>query len=161
MSAPEQTLDELSRLAATGGRAWGAARAAALAVETLAFGREQVLVSRDTLGLAEGLVAVPNRGQAPAAGRTAPVALTLTDARGYVFPVLAAAGETRIFNARVTNLCGHLAELSAAGVDGLLVVQGDLLADERRAFARDGLAGLAAFDDRDRFTTGHLFRGVA
>ena len=61
----------------------------------------------------------------------------------------------------MTNLCGHLAELAAAGVGGLIVVQADLSGDERRAFARDGLAGLAAFDDRERFTTGHLYRGVA
>jgi len=40
-------------------------------------------------------------------------------------------------------------------------VQADLSGDERSAFARDGLAGLAAFSDRGRFTTGHLFRGVA
>ena len=112
-------------------------------------------MSRDTLGLTEGLVVTTARGPA------APVALTLTDARGYAFPVLVAAGETRIFNAAVTNLCGHLGELVAAGVGGLVVVPSDMSAAERRAFARDGLAGLAAFDDRERFTTGHLFRGVA
>jgi hypothetical protein len=121
----------------------------------LAFGREQVIVSRDTLGLAEGLVA------APGGGPSVTGSLTLTDARGYVFPVLVAAGETRIFNSRVTNLCGHLAELLAAGVSGVIVAQADLSGDERRAFARDGLGGLAAFDDRQRFTTGHLYRGVA
>jgi hypothetical protein len=126
-----------------------------------------VLVSRDTLGLAEGLVAAPGpaaASQRPAAASQSPpasVALTLTDARGYAFPVLVAAGETRIFNARVTNLCGHLAELVAAGVGGLVVVASDMSAAERRAFDSDGLAGLAAFDDRGRFTTGHLFRGVA
>jgi len=145
VAAPEQTLDELSRLTT------------ATAVESLVFGREQVLVSRDTLGLAEGLVVPPARGRGPAA----PVALTLTDARGYAFPVMVAAGETRVFNARVTNLCGHLAELTTAGVRGLLVVPSDMREAERRAFFRDGLAGLAAFDDRERFTTGHLFRGVA
>jgi hypothetical protein len=145
----ELSLDDISRLttglsAATGGR--GSAPAAPL-VEALAFGREQVLVSRDTLGLAEGLAA--------------PGSLTLTDTRGYAFPVLVATGETRIFSSRVTNVCGRLDELAAAGVRGVIVVQGDLNGDERRAFARDGLAGLAAFSDRGRFTTGHLFRGIA
>ncbi len=75
--------------------------------------------------------------------------------------MLVAPGETRIFNSRVTNLCGRVAELVAAGVRGLIVAQADLNDDERRAFARAGLDGLAAFDDRERFTTGHLFRGVA
>ena len=103
----------------------------------LAFGREQVLVSRDTLGLAEGLVA------APGGGPSVTGALTLTDARGYAFPVLVAAGETRIFNSRVTNLCGHLAELLAAGVSGVIVAQADLSGDERRAFA-----GTASADSR-------------
>ena len=145
----ELSLDDIKRLAtdlapATGGRA--SAPAAPL-VEALAFGREQVLVSRDTLGLAEGLAA--------------PGSLTLTDTRGYAFPVLVAPGETRIFSSRVTNVCGRLDELAAAGVRGVIVVQADLSGDERRAFARDGLAGLAAFSDRGRFTTGHLFRGVA
>ena len=145
----ELSLDDIKRLAtdlapATGGRA--SAPAAPL-VEALAFGREQVLVSRDTLGLAEGLAA--------------PGSLTLTDTRGYAFPVLVAPGETRIFSSRVTNVCGRLDELAAAGVRGVTVVQADLSGDERRAFARDGLAGLAAFSDRGRFTTGHLFRGVA
>ncbi len=167
LSSAEQTLDDLVRLAAGaggGGRGGGGPAAPGppplgqpLIVETLVFGREQVLVSRDTLGLTEGLVAVPAKRQ----GAAAPVALTLTDARGYAFPVLVAPGETRIFNARVTNLCGHLSELVAAGVGGLVVVPSDMTAAERRAFARDGLAGLAAFDDRERFTTGHLFRGVA
>jgi putative protease len=145
----ELSLDGIKRLAtdlapATGGRA--SAPATPL-VEALAFGREQVLVSRDTLGLAEGL-AVPG-------------SLTLTDTRGYAFPVLVAPGETRIFSSRVTNVCGRLDELAAAGVRGVTVVQADLSGDERSAFARDGLAGLAAFSDRGRFTTGHLFRGVA
>ncbi len=152
----ELSLDDISRLttglsAAAGGR--GGAPAAPL-VEALAFGREQVLVSRDTLGLAEGLAA-------PGSPPAAPGALTLTDTRGYAFPVLVAPGETRIFSSRVTNICGRLDELAAAGVRGVIVVQADLNTDERRAFARAGLAGLAAFSDRERFTTGHLFRGVA
>ena len=155
--APELSLDDIARLAAAATAAASATAAAATApvVEVLAFGREQVLVSRDTLGLAEGLAA------APGGGPQAALSLTLTDARGYVFPVQAAAGETRIFNSRVTNLCGHLAELVAAGVRGVIIAQADLNGDERRAFAGDGLDGLAAFDDRERFTTGHLYRGVA
>jgi len=154
--APELSLDDIARLAAAATAATTAATTASpAAVEVLAFGREQVIVSRDTLGLAEGLVA------APGGGPSVTGSLTLTDARGYAFPVLVAAGETRIFNSRVTNLCGHLAELLAAGVSGVIVAQADLSGDERRAFARDGLGGLAAFDDRQRFTTGHLYRGVA
>ena len=145
----ELSLDDIGLLttglaAATGDRA--SAPAAPL-VEALVFGREQVLVSRDTLGPAEG----------PAASGS----LMLTDTRGYAFPVQVAPGETRIFSSRVTNVCGHLDELAAAGVRGAIVVQADLSGDERRAFARAGLAGLAAFSDRGRFTTGHLFRGVA
>jgi putative protease len=141
------------------------ARLAGGVVEALVFGREQVLVSRDTLGIAEALVDAPGASSAPAAAgaaaaASAPVALTLTDARGYAFPVLVAPGETRIFNSRVTNLCGHSADLAAAGVGGVVVVQSDMSDDERRAFARSGPAGLAAFDDRERFTTGHLYRGV-
>ena len=145
--APEMSLDDLAQVATA---------AAAPLVEALVFGREQVLVSRDTLGLAEGL-GVQARGSGEAATR----ALTLTDARGYAFPVLVAAGETRVFNSRVTNLCGRLAELVAAGVRGAIVVQADLSDDERRAISRGGLGGLAACDDRERFTTGHLYRGVA
>jgi U32 family peptidase len=161
--SPELSLDEIGRLVAglSGVTAAAAAAApgptaaavatppgptAAPLVEALVFGREQVLVSRDTLGLAEGL---------PVSG-----SLTLTDERGYEFPVQVAPGETRIYSSRVTNLCGHLDELAAAGLSGVIVAQGDLSGDERRALARDGLAGLAAFGDRDRFTTGHLFRGV-
>jgi len=145
--APEMSLDDLAQVATA---------AAAPLVEALVFGREQVLVSRDTLGLAEGLGV-----QARGSGEAATLALTLTDARGYAFPVLVAAGETRVFNSRVTNLCGRLAELVAAGVRGAIVVQADLSDDERRAISRGGLGGLAACDDRERFTTGHLYRGVA
>ena len=83
-------------------------------VEVLVFGREQVLVSRDTLGADRGPGRRPRRR--PPAGGRAGVSLTLTDAKGYAFPVEVAAGETRIFNSRVTNLCGHTADLAAAGV---------------------------------------------
>ena len=140
VASPEVTLEELARI--TSPQTW-----ARPVVEALAFGREQVLVSRDTLGLAEG--------------HGPPARLTLTDARGYEFPVEVAGDETRIFNARVTNLCGRLPDLVAAGVDGVLVVQADLRGDERIAFEQAGLEGLAAFGDRARFTTGHLYRGVA
>jgi hypothetical protein len=144
--SPELTLDEVARLTT----------AAAPAVEALVFGREQVLVSRDTLGLAEGLEAAATED-----GPAATLALTLTDARGYAFPVLVAAGETRVFNSRVTNLCGRMADLVAAGIRGAIVAQADLSDGEGAAFVRAGLDGLAAFDDRARFTTGHLYRGVA
>ena len=151
--SPELSLDEIGRLVTDLSRVAGAGAAATPItvdarplVEALVFGREQVLVSRDTLGQAEGL---------PASG-----ALVLTDERGYEFPVQVAPGETRVYSSRVTNLCGRLDELSAAGVSGVIVAQADLDVDERRALARDGLAGLAAFGDRERFTTGHLFRGV-
>ena len=61
----------------------------------------------------------------------------------------------------MTNLCGRMADLVAAGIRGAIVAQADLSADEGAAFVRAGLDGLAAFDDRARFTTGHLYRGVA
>jgi hypothetical protein len=166
---PELSLDDLTRAATAAGGGRGApppaaasmtptgpARASTPALEALVFGREQVLVSRDTLGLAEGLGAA-----LPEGGSGATLALTLTDARGYAFPVLVTSGETRVFNSRVTNLCGRVAELVAAGLRGLIVVQADLNDEERLAFVRAGLDGLAAFDDRGRFTTGHLYRGVA
>lgn len=151
--SPELALGDVARLAGS-------------VVEALVFGREQVLVSRDTLGLAEGLAAalgvVPavSSGATPVPAPGASVALTLTDVRGYAFPVLVAPGETRIFNSRVTNLCGRIADLAASGVGGVVVVPADMNDDERRAFARSGLDGLAFFDDRARFTTGHLYRGV-
>ena len=52
--APELALSDIARVAAA---------AAVPVVEALAFGRDQVLVSRDTLGLAEGLAGGP--GEAP------------------------------------------------------------------------------------------------
>ena len=118
------------------------ARLAGGVVEALVFGREQVLVSRDTLGSPEApsrlrrIVCKRTGRRRRLSRRDRPVALTLTDARGYAFPVLVAPGETRIFNSRVTNLCGHAADLAAAGVGGVMVVQSDMGDDERRAFAR-------------------------
>ena len=154
--SPELSLDDIGRFVAGLSTATAAAATAmpnapsaptaAPLVEALVFGREQVLVSRDTLGLAEG--------------HAAPGALVLTDEHGYAFPVQVAPGETRIFSSRVTNVCGRVDELATAGLSGVIVAQADLNGDERRALARDGLAGLAAFGDRERFTTGHLFRGV-
>ena len=144
--SPELTLEEVAALAATLPDAVG--------LEALAFGCEQVLVTRDTLGRAEGLVPDEQRL------REAVHETTVTDARGYAFPVDVAVGETRIFNARVTNLCGRWPELRGAGVGTLIVVQRDLSDAEREAFVRDGVKGLASFADRDRFTTGHLHRGV-
>ena len=142
VAAPESSLTEIPVLAASGA-----------ALEILAFGRQQVLRTRDQLGRAEGLV------DAPALGRH--VSLALTDAKGYEFPAELDADGTRLFNARVTNLAGNLDELRAAGVTRFHVVQGDLDQSERAAFAAGGLAALATFVSRERSTTGHLFRGVA
>jgi hypothetical protein len=122
-------------------------------LEALAFGRQQVLRTRDRLGVAEGLYAAPGPGEH--------VGLVLEDAKGYAFPADADAAGTRVFNARVTNLAPNLDELRDAGVEALLVVQSDLDEGERRAFASGGLPALAAFAARGRSTTGHLFRGVA
>jgi putative protease len=167
VASPELSLAEIGRLSAEMRRGATLAAQADSAstgfdLEALVFGREQVLVTRDTLGLAEGLVddLAVSTGPAGTTVRSA-ARMTLTDAKSFVFPVLVAAGETRIFNARVTNLCGRIDELRAVGVRGFLVVQADLVADERAAFVRGGLPGLAVFDDRERFTTGHLYRGVA
>jgi hypothetical protein len=123
------------------------------AVEVVAFGRQQVLHTRDQLGRAEGLV----DALGPAEHRE----LLLEDTKGYVFPAQVDAGGTRLFNARVTNLAAQLDELRDAGVSGFAVVQADLDRDEGRAFASGGLPALARFATRERSTTGHLFRGVA
>jgi hypothetical protein len=164
--SPELSLAEIDRLAADLARAGrpavsSAATFTGITLETLAFGREQVLVTRDTLGLTEGLTddAATVADEDPAARPWAE--LTLTDAKGFAFPVLVAPGESRVFNARVTNVAAQAGDLAAAGVRAFIVVQTDLRDDERGAFVRLGLAGLAAFDDRARYTTGHLYRGVA
>ncbi len=122
------------------------------ALEILAFGRQQVLHTRDQLGLAEGLFE-PLEGSGC-------VALSLEDAKGYVFPGEVDRAGTRLFNARVTNLAANLDELRAAGVGRFLVVQSHLEGQERAAFEAGGLAALAGFVARERTTTGHLFRGV-
>ncbi len=142
VARPETSLEEIAGLAA-----------GPFAVEVVAFGRQQVLHTRDLLGRAEGLCAAPGPGEH--------VGLTLTDAKGYEFPATVDAGGTRLFNARVTNLAANLDELAAARVAGFVVVQSDLDAGERAAFLSGGLTALAACVSRERSTTGHLFRGVA
>ena len=124
-----------------------------VAVEILAFGRQQLLHTRDQLGRAEGIVEPPEAAQH--------AALVLTDAKGYEFPASVDHGGSRLFNARVTNLAPNLGELAVAGVTCLLVVQADLDRAERSAFANGGLVALAPLASRERSTTGHLFRGVA
>ena len=174
VASPEASLDEVAALATGSGPppadkaaraaappADQAARAAAppaarhawpAAVEALAFGRQQVLRTRDQLGRAEGLYEAPGPGEH--------VGLLLEDVKAYRFPADADATGTRLFNARVTNLAPNLDELHEAGVGALLVVQADLDEAERRAFSADGLTALARHAARDRSTTGHLFRGV-
>jgi len=122
------------------------------ALEALAFGRQQVLRTRDQLGRAEGLYDAP--------GPAAHVGLLLEDAKGYEFPVDVDSGGTRLFNARVTNLAANLDELRDAGVTTFLVVQSDLNHEERAAFVASGLPALAPLASRERSTSGHLFRGV-
>jgi len=152
VASPEASLDEIAGL-----RSAMAAGAPPLdpppAVEALAFGRQQVLHTRDQLGRAEGLFEAP--------GPAHHVGLLLEDAKGYQFPADVAAGGTRLFNARVTNLAPNLDELRAAGVTTFLVVQSDLDEAERAAFVGGGLPALAPLASRERSTTGHLFRGVA
>ena len=153
VASPEASLDEIAGL--------GAAMAAGdppldppPAVEALAFGRQQVLHTRDQLGRAEGLC----RGARPGRAR----GLLLEDAKGYEFPADVDAGGTRLFNARVTNLAPNLDELRAAGVTTFLVVQSDLDAGGARGLRRRRPAGArAASSARERSTSGHLFRGVA
>ena len=127
--------------------------ASAPALQVLAFGRQQVLHTRDQLGRAEGLYEAP--------GPDEHVSLLLEDAKGYEFPAEADAGGTRIFNARVTNLAPNLDELRAAGVATFVVQQAAMDEAERAAFAAGGLKALAPLASRERSTTGHLFRGVA
>jgi hypothetical protein len=140
--SPELSLDQI-----------GALSVSAPALEILAFGRQQVLATRDQLGRAEGLVG--------ALGPAEHARLLLADAKGFVFPVEVDAAGSRIGNARVTNVGGHLQALRAAGVSTFVVEQAALGEDERDAFASGGLEALAAFAARERSTTGHLFRGVA
>ena len=141
VASPEATLEEIAGLAT---------RAASL--EILAVGRQQLLHTRDRLGKAEGLYETPVPGRH--------VGLSLTDAKGYLFPATVDVGGTRLHNARITNLAANLDELRGAGVTGYLVVQSDLSAAERCAFEVGGLSALAPLASRERSTTGHLFREV-
>ena len=142
--SPETSLDELAVTASL---------LRPSRVEIVAFGREQVLMTRDVLGRSEGLVGELEGGET--------AALELADAKGYRFPVTVSARDSVIHNARVTNLCAHLEALRGAGVDAVHLVQRDMTAAEVEAFCARGPGGLAAATDRERFTTGHLFRGVA
>jgi len=147
IASPEASLPEVARLAAELRRL-----DQPVAVEVQAFGRQQVLHTRDHLGRAEGLY--------DALGGAEQVHLKLEDAKGYIFPVSVDAGGTRVFNARVTNLAPNLDELRQAGVTAFTVVQADLGARERAAFVAGGLPALAPLASRERSTSGHLFRGV-
>ena len=147
VASPEASLQDIEKLASGLGRLDPPA-----AVESVAFGRQQLLHARDQLGRAEGLYDVPGPGEHRD--------LLLEDAKGYVFGAEVDEGGTRLYNARVTNLAGNLDELRQAGVSTFIVVQADMDERESRAFAAHGLPGLAAFAGRDRSTTGHLFRGV-
>ncbi len=150
--SPEASFAEVAALPSSLERALGGA-ATVPRLEILAFGRQQVLRTRDRLGLAEGLFEAP--------GPAEHVGLVLEDVKGFRFPADVDEGGTRLFNARVTNLAPHVAELLEAGVGSFLVVQSDLDAGEREAFRGGGLPALAPFAARERSTTGHLFRGVA
>ena len=149
--SPEAALEEIADLAA-GFTAGPACLDSPPALEALAFGRQQVLRTRDQLGRVEGLYEAP--------GPAAHISLLLEDARGYEFPADVDSGGTRLFNSRVTNLAPNLEELRTAGVTTLLVVQSDLNDEERIAFAAGGLPALAPLAARERSTSGHLFRGV-
>jgi putative protease len=149
-ASPEAALEEVAALARSLAEA---APDGPPALEILAFGRQQVLRTRDLLGRAEGLYEAP--------GSDEHVSLLLEDAKGYEFPAEADAGGTRIFNARVTNLAPNLDELRAAGVTTFVVEQAAMDEAERAAFASGGLEALAPLASRERSTTGHLFRGVA
>jgi hypothetical protein len=151
VASPEASLEEVTELAAA--LAAQADPESPPAVEILAFGRQQVLHTRDQLGRAEGLYEAP--------GPDEHVGLLLEDAKGYEFPAEADAGGTRIFNARVTNLAPNLDELREAGVTTFVVEQAAMDDAERAAFAAGGLEALAPLASRERTTTGHLFRGVA
>ena len=147
LASPEASLAELTALGTT-----LAGLQPSPALELLAFGRQQLLHTRDVLGRAEGLYDAP--------GPAGHVRLLLRDAKDYVFPAEAGARGTRLYNARVTNLAPNLDELRAAGVSVVHVIQADMDQRERAAFADGGLAALAALAARERSTTGHLFRGV-
>ena len=150
--SPESSLEEIAQLQSSTAGALGPEDPAPV-LEILAFGRQQVLHTRDQLGRAEGLVPAPSGDEH--------AGLVLEDIKGYRFPADVDEAGTRLFNARVTNLASSLTELRDAGVRAFLVVQSDLDGAERAAFAAGGLPALAPLASRERSTTGHLFRGVA
>ena len=143
VASPESSLTEIAALAAD------LSVAPAIGVEMYAFGRQQLMVTRDVLGAAEGL-----------ANPDAWTYLELVDAKHFVFPVEAGPEGSVIFNSRVTNVAAAERELADAGVSALHVVQRELLPAERAAFAAGGLRALAVYASSDRSTTGHLYRGV-
>ena len=147
VASPEASLDEIASLAASSG----------LPVEVFGFGRQQLLISRDELGRQEGLVSPTDA----AAGARLGQELSLVDAKGFVFPVAVTRGETRLSNARVTNLAPATVELARAGVRAFIIEQRSLSPHEKGALRARGLDGLAAAAARERSTTGHLFRGVS
>ena len=124
----------------------------AVALEALVVGREQLLISRDRLGEAEGIATRSRDGETPR--------LCLEDAKGYRFPVEVTGSGTRIGNSVQTDLSVHLDALAVRGV-GAAIVQQSELSDERRAvLSREGLGGLERLGKVPGSTTGHLFRGV-
>ena len=124
------------------------------ALEILAFGRQQVLHTRDLLGRAEGLYEAP--------GPDEHVSLLLEDAKGYEFPAEADAGGTRIFNARVTNLAPESGRAARRRRRHLRRRAGGDGRGRARRLRRPGAStALAPLASRERSTTGHLFRGVA
>jgi hypothetical protein len=145
--SPELNLEEISGLA---GDVAGALPG--LRLEILGFGRQELLPTRDRLGDAEGLLA--------SAGAHEQTRLLLEDAKGFGFPVTVDARGSHIYNARVTNLARAHQALRAAGVQAFIVEVEALSRAEADAFVDGGLEALAGFDDRERHTTGHLFRGV-
>jgi len=147
VASPELALEEIGALAASLN---ALVRPAVL--EIVVFGRQELLLSRDRLGEAEGLVSDPAAGGCSQ--------LQLEDAKGFCFPTEVDARGTSIANARVTNLTRHLNALRGVGVKTFVVDERSMDAQERTAFQVGGLEALAAFAARDRFTTGHLFRGV-
>jgi U32 family peptidase len=147
VASPELSLSEVAEL--------GAALAAfrpAVSLEILAFGRQDLLLTRDRLGASEGLVTAPTPGMHER--------LLLEDVKGFRFPVDVDARGTSIANARVTNLARHAGALRDARVRTFLVDARWMDPDESRAFQAGGFEALAEFAERDRATTGHLFRGV-
>ena len=129
VASPESSLDEIASLVASSG----------LPVEVFGFGRQQLLLSRDELGRQEGLVSLADDSRVAQE-------LSLVDAKGFVFPVAVSRGETRLSNARVTNLAPAAAELARAGVRGFIVEQREL--EPSRAWRPFALAGSTAWRPR-------------